>query len=153
MAVGVRWCRVTPGLPKAGLSSGLHPILYAPKARITVAVTVSHPRHNDALNVPKDAVPAVRLLTGSLRQLRSQVARPHVWSHPPLLHCAQVLADVIHHLFSCEEGREAGFMCPQWAWPMHASPLRVSQETGEGGDDSWLRCAGSDAPISLIFGM
>jgi hypothetical protein len=69
-----------------------------PKSRITPAVPVSHPRHDDSLNVPKDAVPTVRFLRSTLRQLGSQVARLHIWGHPPLPHSAQVVANVIHHL-------------------------------------------------------
>ena len=88
-----------------------------------LVVTSSHPRHDDSLNVPKDAVPAFRFLRRTLGQLGPQVAGPHVWSHPPLPHSAQVLADVIHHLFPYKGGRETRLMSPGQAWVCVPVPL------------------------------
>lgn len=113
----------------------------APKPRITLVGTVSHPRHDDSLDVPKDAVPAVRLLGRTLRQLGSQVTRPDVRSHTPLPHGAQVLTDVIHHLFSYKRGGDSRLMSPHRAWPIPVPPPLVrSKRPGEEGGgcvDGW----------------
>lgn len=59
----------------------------------------SYPRHNNLLYISKDVVPAVWVHWGRIRQLGSHVTWLHIRSHPSLSHIAQVLANIIHHLF------------------------------------------------------
>lgn len=59
---------------------------------------VTYSRHDDFLNVLKDALPVLRLRGRSVREKLLHVAWFHIWNDSPLPDGAQVLCDVIHHL-------------------------------------------------------
>lgn len=64
-----------------------------------VMIFISYPRHNDFLYISKDVVPAIWVHWGRIWQLSFHVTWLHIRSHSSLSHIAQVLANVIHHVF------------------------------------------------------